>query len=426
MLDSKRLRNDLHAIANRLKVLRGFELPVESFQALEDRRKVVQTALESLKNERNVRSKSIGQAKARGEDIEPLKAEVGQLGEKLSQLEQELEDIQTQLQAIILSLPNIPDESVPEGKDESQNIELRQWGEPKTFDFPVKDHVELSERRSGLDFEAGAKLSGSRFTVMRGELARLHRSIAQFMLNVHTQEHGYQEISTPYLVRPEVLMGTGQLPKFEEDLFKIKGERELFLIPTAEVSVTNLVMDEIIDVADLPMQLTCHSPCFRSEAGSYGRDIRGLIRQHQFEKVELVHIVEPEQSYAALEILVRHAEAILQKLALPYRVVTLCGGDLGFSAAKTYDIEVWLPAQNTYREISSCSNCEAFQARRMGARYRSPEKKKPELLHTLNGSGLAVGRTLVAILENNQQADGSIRIPDALQVLMGTDTILKP
>ncbi len=426
MLDPKRLRAQLNEVAEQLKSVRQYELPSQQFESLERQRKQIQTDVEKLKNERNVRSKEIGKAKQRGEDIEPLKAEVGAMAERLSALDAELSELQTQLNGIMMTIPNVPHPSVPIGQDESDNVEVRTWGEPATFDFDVKDHVDLGARHQGLDFETGAKLSGSRFVVMRGDIAKLHRALIQFMLDTHTELHGYQELYAPYLVKPEALQGTGQLPKFEEDLFKIEGERELYLIPTAEVPVTNTVMDSIVDANALPIKYVCHTPCFRSEAGSYGRDIRGLIRQHQFEKVELVQLVEPERSYEALEELLGHAEVILQKLGLPYRVVTLCGGDLGFSAAKTYDIEVWLPAQQAYREISSCSNFEDFQARRMQARWRHPERKKPELLHTLNGSGLAIGRTLVALLENYQQADGSITVPDALRRYIAQDVLLKP
>ena len=426
MLDPKRLRADHEAIAEQLLQSRGYSFPSAQFAKLEAERKALQTEVERLKSERNAQSKQIGQAKSRGESVEPLMAAVSQIGEQLEGLAQELSECQSQLQALLLTLPNLPHASVPKGQDESDNVELRRWGNLPSFDFPVKDHVDLGQRLNGLDFEAGSRLSGSRFVVLRGELAALHRALVQFMLSVHTQENGYEEVSVPFLVKPDALMGTGQLPKFAEDLFKVDEARSLYLIPTAEVPVTNLVQDQIIDAADLPLKWTCHSACFRSEAGSYGRDIRGLIRQHQFEKVELVHIVEPEHSYEALEQLLNAAESILQKLELPYRVMTLCGGDMGFSAAKTYDIEVWLPGQNAYREISSCSNCEDFQARRMQARWRAAGQKKPELVHTLNGSGLAVGRTLVALLENGQQADGSVLIPSALQPFLGKERILAP
>lgn len=418
MLDSKKLRSQLDDIAVRLKTIRGFDCPTESIQALESRRKEVQTKVEQLKNDRNVRSKEIGQAKARGEDIEPLKAQVSSMGDELSALDVELTKIQNELTAILLTIPNLPHETVPEGTSEDDNVLVRQWGEPKVFEHEVQDHVALGAQDNGLDFEASVKLSGARFVVMRGAIARLHRALAQFMLDTHIAEHGYQEIYVPFLVKPEVLEGTGQLPKFGDDLFKLEGERELYMIPTAEVPVANTVRESILDAKELPLKLVSHTPCFRSEAGSYGRDIRGLIRQHQFEKVELVQCVEPDKSYEALEEMVEHAENILKKLGLPYRVMALCGGDLGFSAAKTFDLEVWLPGQNAYREISSCSNCEAFQARRMQTRWRSPNAKKPELLHTLNGSGLAVGRTLVAVLENYQRSDGRIDVPEVLQPYM--------
>lgn len=417
MLDPKLLRTDLANTAEKLKI-RGFELDVDSWQKLEDQRKSLQVAVEELRNKRNQQSKSIGQAKARGEDIEPLKQEVANLGDELASLDDQLEQVQQQLTSIQLSIPNIPHESVPPGANEDDNQEVSRWGEPKQFDFPPKDHVELGERHNQLDFGAGSKLSGSRFVVMRNNIARLHRALAQFMLDVQTKEHGYMEVNVPYLVNLDCLYGTGQMPKFAEDQFMIQGEREMALIPTAEVPLTNLVRDSIISAEELPLKFAAHSACFRSEAGSYGKDTRGMIRQHQFEKVELVQIVHPEQSFEALEALRGHAEAILQRLELPYRVVVLCGGDIGFSATKTYDLEVWLPGQNKYREISSCSNCGDFQARRMQARVRNGSDK-PELLHTLNGSGLAVGRTLVAVMENYQQADGSIVVPEALRPYCG-------
>jgi seryl-tRNA synthetase len=418
MLDPKLLRNDLEGTAQQL-ARRGFVLDTKHLQALEERRKTIQTQTQQLQAERNSRSKGIGKAKAAGEDIAPLLKEVAGLGEQLKATEQELATLQEELNAILMGIPNIPHASVPEGKGEEDNPELRKWGTPPAFDFEPKDHVDLGEQLGQLDFETAAKLTGSRFSVMQGPLARLHRALIQFMLDTHTREHGYSEVYVPYLVNADSLRGTGQLPKFEEDLFKMNGEAEYYLIPTAEVPVTNLARDTIVEAGSLPVRYTAHTPCFRSEAGSYGKDTRGMIRQHQFEKVEMVQLVRPEDSAAVLEQLTAHAEAILQQLELPYRVVTLCTGDIGFSAAKTYDLEVWLPGQQTYREISSCSNFEAFQARRMQARWRNPDTGKPELLHTVNGSGLAVGRTLVAVMENYQQADGSIRIPDVLKPWMG-------
>lgn len=420
MLDSKLVRSQLTEIAQRL-VTRGFTLDVARFEALEAQRKAVQTRTEQLQAERNSRSKTIGQAKARGEDIAPLLAEVDQLGSDLEEGKRELDGIQAELDALLLNIPNLPHESVPVGKDEDDNLEVRRWGTPRTFDFPVQDHVALGELNGWLDFDAAAKLSGARFAVLRGPIARLHRALAQFMLNLHTGEHGYQEAYTPYLVQASALQGTGQLPKFEEDLFKVeRGEQsDLYLIPTAEVSLTNLVAGQILEAKELPLKLVAHTPCFRSEAGASGRDTRGMIRQHQFDKVEMVQIVEPEQSFAALESLTANAERVLQLLELPYRVLALCTGDMGFGATKTYDLEVWVPSQNKYREISSCSNCGDFQARRMQARWRNPATGKPELVHTLNGSGLAVGRTLVAVLENYQQADGRIRVPEVLKPYMG-------
>lgn len=420
MLDSRLVRTQPQEIAQQLAA-RGFELDVAKLEQLEAQRKEVQIRTEQLQSERNSSAKSIGQAKARGEDIAPLLAAVDKMGSDLDAAKQQLADIQTQLDDILLGVPNIPHESVPVGADEDDNVEIRRWGEPTQFDFEVKDHVELGENLGGLDFANAAKLSGARFAVMRNGIARLHRALAQFMLNTHTTEHGYQEHYTPYLVQASALQGTGQLPKFEEDLFRLdrEGQAPLYLIPTAEVSLTNLVAGKILSADQLPIKMVAHSPCFRSEAGASGRDTRGMIRQHQFDKVELVQIVEPEKSYQALEELTGHAEKILQALELPYRVVTLCTGDMGFSASKTYDIEVWVPSQDKYREISSCSNCTDFQARRMQARMRNPETGKPELVHTLNGSGLAVGRTLVAVIENYQQADGSIRVPEVLKPYMG-------
>ena len=418
MLDPKRLRNDLDEVAAQL-ARRGFVLDVDNIRALEQRRKTLQVETEQLQNERKVRSKAIGQAKAKGDNVEPLMAEVAEIGERVKLAEQELAGLQTELETIALGIPNILDASVPDGKDENANVEIRRWGEPTAFEFTPKDHVDLGLPNGWMDFDAGAKLTGSRFVVLRAAMARLHRALIQFMLDTHTQVHGYSEVYTPYMVNADSLRGTGQLPKFEEDLFKLNNEQGYYLIPTAEVPVTKLVRDTIVDAADLPLKYACHTPCFRSEAGSYGKDTRGLIRQHQFEKVEMVKMVKPEDSWAELESLTGNAEAILQKLGLPYRVIVLCAGDTGFSSAKTYDIEVWLPGQQKYREISSCSNFLDFQARRMMARYRNPETGKPELLHTLNGSGLAVGRTLVAVLENYQEADGRIRIPEVLKGYMG-------
>ena len=420
MLDSKLVRSQLHEVAERLAT-RGFQLDVARFEALEAQRKTVQTRTEQLQNERNTRSKAIGQAKARGEDITPLLAEVDQLGSDLEAGKRELESIQGDLDALLLNIPNLPHESVPVGEDEDGNVEVSRWGTPRSFDFEIKDHVALGEQHGWLDFETAAKLSGARFSIMRGPIARLHRALAQFMINLHTAEHGYEEAYTPYLVQASALQGTGQLPKFEEDLFKIQREdqADLYLIPTAEVSLTNIVAGEILDAKQLPLKFVAHTPCFRSEAGASGRDTRGMIRQHQFDKVEMVQIVEPSKSFEALESLTGNAERVLQLLELPYRKLALCTGDMGFGAVKTYDLEVWVPSQDKYREISSCSNCGDFQARRMQARYRNPETGKPELVHTLNGSGLAVGRTLVAVLENYQQADGSIRVPEVLKPYMG-------
>jgi len=420
MLDSKLVRTQLHEVAERLAA-RGFVLDVARFEALEAQRKTLQTRTEQLQAERNSRSKSIGQAKQRGEDIAPLLAEVDQMGSDLEQGKRDLDSIQTELDNLLLNIPNLPHESVPVGADEEGNVEVSRWGTPRSFDFPIQDHVALGEQHGWLDFETAAKLSGARFAVLRGPIARMHRALAQFMINLHTGEHGYEEAYTPYLVQAPALQGTGQLPKFEEDLFKIarEGEADLYLIPTAEVSLTNIVAGEILDAKQLPLKLVAHTPCFRSEAGASGRDTRGMIRQHQFDKVEMVQIVEPSKSFEALESLTANAERVLQLLELPYRKLALCTGDMGFGAVKTYDLEVWVPSQDKYREISSCSNCGDFQARRMQARYRNPETGKPELVHTLNGSGLAVGRTLVAVLENYQQADGSIRVPDVLRPYMG-------
>ncbi|BDM64423.1 serine--tRNA ligase [Shewanella sp. NFH-SH190041] len=421
MLDPKFLRTELEVTAERLAT-RGFILDVDRIQKLEEQRKSLQVETEELQAKRNAISKSIGQAKAKGEDIAPIMAQVGDLGSQLDAKKQELSDLLNDISAIAMSTPNLPDESVPVGADENENVEVRKWGEPRHFDFEVKDHVDLGEGLQGLDFKSAVKITGSRFIVMKGKIARMHRALAQFMLDTHTLEHGYTEAYVPYLVNADSLLGTGQLPKFGEDLFHTKPATEegqgLSLIPTAEVPLTNLVRDTIVDEAALPIKLTAHTPCFRSEAGSYGKDTRGLIRQHQFDKVEMVQLVKPEDSMNALEELTGHAENILKKLGLPYRVVVLCTGDMGFGSSKTYDLEVWLPAQNTYREISSCSNMKDFQARRMQARFRGSDNK-PALLHTLNGSGLAVGRTLVAILENYQNADGTITVPEALRPYMG-------
>lgn len=426
MLDAKLVRSQPQLVAERL-ASRGFTLDVAQLEALESRRKSVQTRTETLQAERNSRSKAIGHAKAKGEDIQPLLADVERMGSELNDAKQELESIQAELDALMLTMPNLPEEGVPAGKDEDDNVEIRRWGTPREFDFAVKDHVALGEQHGYLDFETAAKLSGARFALMRGPIARLHRALAQFMLDLHVNEHGYEEVSTPYLVQAEALQGTGQLPKFEADLFKVprgEGQSDLYLIPTAEVTLTNIVSQSILAADQLPMKMTAHTACFRSEAGSAGRDTRGMIRQHQFDKVEMVQIVRPEDSAAALEELTGHAENILKLLNLPYRVLVLCTGDMGFSATRTYDLEVWIPTQDKYREISSCSSCGDFQARRMQARWRNPETGKPELVHTLNGSGLAVGRTLVAILENYQQADGSIIVPEVLRPYMaGLETI---
>lgn len=417
MLDIRLIREDIDAVATALQK-RGFTLDVERVRGLEEERKTAQVETQTLQAQRNQRSKAIGQAKAAGEDIQPLKDEIAGLGDKLKTISARLDEIQSELDTLLMGVPNLLHESVPEGKSEEDNVEVRRVGTPAEFSFEVKDHVELGESLGQLDFERAAAIAGSRFTSLRGGLASLQRALTQFMLDTHTEQHGYTEVYVPYLVNSESLKGTGQLPKFEEDLFKIEGESNYYLIPTAEVPVTNLVRDQILEPNHLPQRMVTHTPCFRSEAGSYGKDTRGLIRQHQFEKVEMVQIVKPEDSYQALEELTGHAEALLQALELPYRVMTLCAGDTGFSAAKTYDLEVWLPAQNTYREISSCSNFESFQARRLKARWRNPETKKPELVHTINGSGLAVGRTLLAIMENHQNEDGSITIPAVLQPYM--------
>lgn len=418
MLDPKRLRGDIETTATQL-ARRGYHLDTTALETLEARRRHLQAQTEQLQNERNTRSKAIGQAKAQGLDITPLLAEVDDLGSRLEQARQSLGEVQASWDHMVSGIPNLPHASVPDGQDESDNVELHRWGTPRQFEFTVKDHVDLGKQSGLLDFDLASKLTGARFAVMRGPVARLHRALAQFMLDTQTLKHGYEECYVPYMVNRASLTGTGQLPKFGEDLFHLDDERDYHLIPTSEVPLTNFVRDEILDQAALPMKLTAHTPCFRSEAGSHGRDTRGMIRQHQFDKVEMVQIVEPEKSYQALEEMREHAEVLLKALELPYRVVTLCTGDMGFGATKTYDLEVWLPSQETYREISSISNCEDFQARRMQARYRQAGAKKPQLVHTLNGSGLAVGRCLLALLENHQQADGTIELPVPLQPYMG-------
>lgn len=417
MLDPKLLRTELEQTATKLARRRHI-LDIELISALESQRKTLQIRAQELQNERNTRSKAIGQAKASGQNIQPLLDEVANFGNQLKRTENDLEVIQTQLLTLQLSIPNLPHDSTPDGNSDTDNVEIRRWGQPRQFEFTARDHVDLGAE-GGLDFEAATKLTGTRFAVIRGQLARLHRALTQFMLDLHTQEHGYREVYVPYMVNTDSLRGTGQLPKFEADLFKLSGELNYYLIPTAEVPVTNLARDSILDNDQLPLRYVAHTPCFRSEAGSYGKDVRGMIRQHQFEKVELVQIVRPKDSYTALEELTGHAERVLQRLELPYRVVALCTGDIGFSSAKTYDLEVWLPGQQKYREISSCSNFEDFQARRMQARWRNPVTGKPELVHTLNGSGLAVGRTLVAVMENYQDERGRIQIPEALKPYLG-------
>lgn len=427
MLDPRLLRTDPDLLVNAL-AKRGVSLDLSQFLALDDKRKQLQQETEKLQNERNTSAKAIGQAKAAGQDVAPLLAAVNDLGETLDATKKAMNEAQEQFNALWIQLPNLPQGTVPAGKDENDNVELRRWGTPRELGFTAKDHVELGEHEAqsgpAMDFAAATKLTGSRFVVMRGRLARLHRALIQFMLDQHTLQHGYEEVYVPYMVNADSLMGTGQLPKFSEDLFKLEGEQEYYLILTAEVPVTNLVRDEIVPAEKMPLKFVCHTPCFRSEAGSYGRDTRGMIRQHQFEKVELVQMVKPQDSDAALEALTGHAERILQLLELPYRAMQLCGGDMGASAARTIDLEVWLPSQQCYREISSCSNFEDYQARRMQARWRNPETGKPELLHTLNGSGLAIGRTLVAILENYQQKDGTVHIPAVLVPYMGGVTTL--
>jgi seryl-tRNA synthetase len=425
MLDPRLLRQDIARTAANL-ARRSFTLDVGVVARIEEQRKQGQVAVDALRNERNARSKAIGAAKGRGEDIAPLLAEVEDLGERIKREETALEEVQAEWDAFALGVPNLLDESVPDGTDETANVELRRVGTPRVFDFEPLDHVELGARLDGMDFEAAAKLAGARFVVLRGALARLHRALAQLMLDMHTREHGYTEVYVPYLVEAAVVTGTGQLPKFEADLFATRGEHPLYLIPTAEVPLTNLVRDHILVAEALPLKLTAHTPCFRSEAGSHGRDTRGMIRQHQFDKVELVQIVRPEHSSQALEELTAHAEAVLERLELPFRRMALCAGDVGFASTKTYDLEVWLPSQQRYREISSCSNCETFQARRMQARWRNPETRKPEFVHTLNGSGVAVGRALVAVLENHQQRDGSIVLPAALKDYVGVERLVPP
>ena len=425
MLDQKLVRNNLQEVADKL-IKKGFKLDVAKLNSLEESRKQLQIDTENLQSERNSKSKEIGKLKAQGEDTTGVMAAVSAFGTQLDAKKIELKAVQDRLNIMLMEIPNIPHESVPPGADEEDNQEVLTWGQKPSFNFTVKDHVDLGEGLGGLDFGAAIKVTGARFMVLKGPLARLHRALIQFMLNSHIHEHDYEEVYVPYLVNADSLRGTGQLPKFEEDLFKVPGERDLYLIPTAEVPVTNLVRGEIVDANKLPLRFTCHTPCFRSEAGSHGRDTRGLVRQHQFEKVEMVQMVRPSESTVALEELTGHAENILKSLGLAYRKVILCGGDLGFSAIKTYDLEVWLPGQEKYREISSCSNMGDFQARRMQARWRNPETGKPELLHTLNGSGLAVGRTLLAILENYQQADGSVLVPEALAPYMGGLSVLVP
>ncbi|MGH8307980.1 MAG: serine--tRNA ligase [Gammaproteobacteria bacterium] len=423
MLDPKLLRSDLDGIAHAL-ARRGFKLDTKAYAALENQRKEIQTRMEQLRNERNARSKEIGRLKVSGQNVAPQLNQVATLGDDLKTAEAEFSHVEAELEAIQLGLPNLLPESVPEGKDESANQEIRKWGTLPKFSFPAKDHVDLGTIGGRMDFESAAKLAGARFVVLKGALAKLHRALIQFMLDLHTREHGYEEVYVPYLVSADSLRGTGQLPKFAEDLFALQGEHRYFLIPTAEVPLTNLARNEILEADTLPRKYVAHTPCFRAEAGAAGKDTRGMIRQHQFEKVELVQMTRPEDSYEALEELTGHAETVLQKLGLPYRVVALCAGDIGFAAAKTYDLEVWLPSQNRYREISSCSNCTDFQARRMLARWRNPQTGKPELLHTLNGSGVAVGRALIAIMENYQDQDGRIAVPEVLRPYMSGLTVI--
>ncbi|TLZ07969.1 MAG: serine--tRNA ligase [Gammaproteobacteria bacterium] len=425
MIDPKLLRTDPDAVARNL-IRRGYRLDVAALRALEEKRKPCAVEVDRLRAERNANARAVGAAKGRGDDATALIAAGERLTAGLAAAETALEAVQAELEQWQLGLPNLLDSSVPDGQDESANREVRRWGEPRRFSFAPRDHVELGERLRGLDFEAAARLSGARFVVMRAQVARLHRALAQFMLDLHTREHGYTEVHTPYLVHGRTLTGTGQLPKLEQDLFAVRGEHGLYLIPTAEVPLTNLVREQIVPAEALPLKWVAHTPCFRSEAGAAGKDTRGMIRNHQFDKVELVQIVRPADSYAALEELTSHAEAVLRRLEIPYRTVALCAGDIGFASAKTYDLEVWLPSQQRYREISSCSNCEAFQARRMQARWRNPEGGKPEAVHTLNGSGVAVGRALVAVLENYQNEDGSVRVPAALEPYMGGLAALAP
>lgn len=417
MLDPRLLRSELDTVVAKL-ARRGFQLDANAFIVLEEKRKDLQVKTQELQNERNTRSKAIGKAKAQGQDIQPLLDEVAELGNQLQTSEEALKSLQSEIEELVLGIPNMPDDSVPDGKSEDDNVEIRRWGDVPQFDFEAREHFDLGVPKGYMDFEMAAKLTGSRFVVLSGPMARLQRALEQFMLDTHTLEHGYTETYVPFMVNSDSLYGTGQLPKFEEDLFALKGDSGYYLIPTAEVPVTNLVRDVIVEDADMPRKWVAHTPCFRSEAGSYGKDTRGMIRQHQFEKVELVQVVKASESFDALEALTGHAETILQKLGLPYRVVSLCAGDIGFSSAKTYDLEVWLPGQNAYREISSCSNFMDFQARRLKARWRNPETGKPELVHTLNGSGLAIGRTLVAVIENYQDAEGNIRVPEVLKPYM--------
>jgi seryl-tRNA synthetase len=425
MLDSKLLRSDPAGVAANL-ARRGFTLDVARLAALEESRKKWQVRADELRNERNVHAKSVGKAKAQGQDIAPLLKQTETLGVQLAEAEAELARAQAEFDTMVLGLPNLLHSSVPDGRDETANKEIRRWGEPRRLEFKARDHVELGEKLGMVDFAAAGRISGARFTVLMGALARMQRALIQFMLDLHTTEHGYRETYVPYLVNAQALTGTGNLPKFEADLFAIRGESGLYLIPTAEVPVTNLVRESIVEAGELPLRFVAHTPCFRSEAGSHGKDTRGMIRQHQFEKVELVHISRPQDSYAEHELLVSNAEEVLKRLELPYRVLALCAGDIGFQSAKTYDLEVWLPSQNGYREISSCSNIEAFQARRMQARWRNPETGKPEPLHTLNGSGVAAGRALLAVMENNQQADGSIVVPKALRGYMAGLEVIEP
>jgi seryl-tRNA synthetase len=430
VIDPKLLRSDPDAVARNL-ARRGYKLDVEALKALEEKRKPFQVELDRLRSERNVNAKAVGMAKGRGEDVAPLIAKGEQLTQGLAKAEEDLTAVQAELEQWQLGLPNLLHESVPDGKDETANVEVRRWGEPRSLGFKARDHIEIGERLGGLDFEAAARISGARFVVMKGQVARLHRALAQFMLDLHTGEHGYTEVYAPYLVQKQALVGTGQLPKFEQDLFAVRGEQPnmgpaFYLIPTAEVPVTNLVRDQIVPAEQLPLKYVCHTPCFRSEAGAAGKDTRGMIRNHQFDKVELVQMVRPADSYAALEQLTANAEEVLRRLEIPYRTLALCAGDIGFGSAKTYDLEAWLPAQEKYREISSCSNFEAFQARRMQARWRNPDGGKPEPLHTLNGSGLAVGRTLVAVLENYQYEDGSVAVPQVLRPYLGGREVLQP